>query len=602
MRVGPLVAAFTVLLVGSLPASPRILSYQGNLTTPNGPPVADGAYNMRFSLHNHPTAGALIWTETDAQVAVVRGLFSTTLGDGNPIPVAVFTSNDDLWLEVAVDLDRSSGFDPAEVYAPRQRLTAAAWATDAERLQGRAPSDFAAVAHTHAWGDIAAGAPNIPPVALLEAQPDVLYISNDRPASTVLNLSQSYDPEGGPLSYRYQGRFVQRGLPPPPWSEPATRTVVFAESGDHLIAGWVRDDRGAVQRSEALVSVLAFASTVVDSPGNVGEWPSLRMVEGLPAIAYFKRETSDLMYVRAGDAVGASWGTPITVQDAGSVGFFADMTVVDGRPAIAYRDNTLPGLRYIRALDSTGDQWPLTPVTIEAGSGAGTDVSLAIVDGRPAVAHWHQGAGRLRYARANDATGAAWAAPTTLEATGIDAQPSLAVVNGHPAIAYRGSDGRLKYVRALDITGAAWGAPVHPEPDTAWGLSMSLAVASGRPAIAYRQGDPGRLRYVRAADANGDAWATPVQPDPQLGAGTYADLDIIANRPAIAYQGPYPGALMYVRATDAAGSVWDAPLIIQDGYYPGVQPSLEEIGGRPAIAYRYNGILNNLCFVTPRRQ
>jgi len=122
--------------------SPQILSYQGSLLRPDGTPVTDGTYTMRFSIYTHATTGTLRWTETDSQVQVTNGLFSVMLGDKSPIPVTTFTSSSDLWLEVAIDLDKNGSFAGSEVYAPRQRLSGAAWAIEADRLQGHDANHF----------------------------------------------------------------------------------------------------------------------------------------------------------------------------------------------------------------------------------------------------------------------------------------------------------------------------------------------------------------------------------------------------------------------------------------------------------------------------
>jgi parallel beta-helix repeat protein len=150
-------AVIFLVLVRTGLASPQVLSYQGSVLRPDRLPVVDGAYDMRFSIHTHPTTGVLEWTETDAAVAVRRGLFSAILGDGTPLPLAVFRDVPDLWLEVEIDLSRNHSFEAGEMYAPRQRLTAAVWAIEADRLQGRQPADFAAAAHQHAAADITSG-------------------------------------------------------------------------------------------------------------------------------------------------------------------------------------------------------------------------------------------------------------------------------------------------------------------------------------------------------------------------------------------------------------------------------------------------------------
>lgn len=130
---------------------PQILGYQGTLLDDKGKPVPDGAYDMRFEIYAVETGGTSEWNETDAATTVTNGSFSTLLGDVQSFG-DLFTSPN-LWLELAVDLDDSGTFDAAEVYSPRQRMASAAWAIEADRLQGRSAADFdaayAAAGHGH---------------------------------------------------------------------------------------------------------------------------------------------------------------------------------------------------------------------------------------------------------------------------------------------------------------------------------------------------------------------------------------------------------------------------------------------------------------------
>jgi hypothetical protein len=116
-------------------AGPQILTYQGQVLGPGGTPVPESTYPMRFRLYDAVMTGTLRWTEPTEPVQVSNGLFSTILGDGSPFG-SLFSAYSNLWLEVAIDLDKSGTFAASEVYSPRQQLTGAAWAMEADRLQG----------------------------------------------------------------------------------------------------------------------------------------------------------------------------------------------------------------------------------------------------------------------------------------------------------------------------------------------------------------------------------------------------------------------------------------------------------------------------------
>ncbi len=64
------------------------------------------------------------------------------------------------------------------------------------------------------------------------------------------------------------------------------------------------------------------------------------------------QRTATSYYVRASNATGSAWGTPVLVDGAGDVGWCTSLIVADGKPALAYYDNTNFILKYIRSIDS----------------------------------------------------------------------------------------------------------------------------------------------------------------------------------------------------------------------------------------------------------
>ncbi|MDA0246480.1 MAG: hypothetical protein OT477_23990 [Chloroflexi bacterium] len=336
----------------------------------------------------------------------------------------------------------------------------------------------------------------------------------------------------------------------------------------------------------------AGAPITVVSTGNAGQYASMTTVNGNPAIAYFLgAPDNDLMYVRATDATGTAWGTPVAVQTTGTVGRFTQLLVVNGNPAIAYRNSSGSGLSYIRATDANGTTWG-TPVAI--GGAFVASVSMAIVDGRPAIAY-HDNFTSLNYVRANDADGTTWGTPVVLDSstpngTGLNA--SLAVINGNPAISYQNVEGTgsQKYIRATDTTGTTWGTAVVV--DSAGAISTGgegdLAEVNGRPTMTYQRDN--NLYYVRANDATGAAWGTPQNLAPTA---RFTSLTIVAGHPAISYFKYDTGDLRYIRASNPDGTAWN-PIVEVDNAVTSVgrYSQLEIIAGHPAIAYQDETILD----------
>jgi hypothetical protein len=381
-------------------------------------------------------------------------------------------------------------------------------------------------------------------------------------------------------------------------------TAVYSQAGQYLATGWVQDDDGAYNVAQTLITARAYrfhTPVTADNYQSALEHASLAIINGHPAIAYHDDVARDLRYVRAGDTSGTTWGTPIIIESTNFVGEYASLTTVDGHPAIAYYDSTNGDLKYIRAEDASGSTWPLPGNTVDSAANVGLYASLAIVEGRPAIAYYDSSYNDLRYIRANDATGISW--PSGLDPVdGPDAvgrYASLAVVNGRPSIAYRDDDHTaLKYTRADDALGASWTFSVTVDNAANVGEHASLAVVDGHPAIAYYDSTNDDLKYVRAEDASGTTWGTPLILDSPGDVGEYASLAVVDGRPAVAYYDATNLDLKYIHARDAVGETWGPSLVLSSDGEVGESVSLTEIDGRPAIAY-YDDTNWDMRFIIP---
>jgi hypothetical protein len=117
MKTLNVLASILLLLVASaaFAAGPNLLSYQGQVLTAGGAPVANGIYPAKFEFFTTAVAGSSLWSETGT-IATTAGLFTHTLGSITAIPTSVFTGNPGVWLEVTVN---------GQMQAPRTQLTSA---------------------------------------------------------------------------------------------------------------------------------------------------------------------------------------------------------------------------------------------------------------------------------------------------------------------------------------------------------------------------------------------------------------------------------------------------------------------------------------------
>jgi len=363
-------------------------------------------------------------------------------------------------------------------------------------------------------------------------------------------------------------------------------SLAFDADGDPAIAYYDCDDadlRFAYGVYDPFLGVYDWERETVDAEGEVGAWASLAFNDaGKPAVAYYQQVDDTTGNLKFAERVG--WY--IETVDSGPVSCGGtSLAVVNGNPAISYPYVVL-GLVYVRANDKNGDTWG-TPVRVDTARHVGQYSSLAVVAGNPAISYYCENNGDLKYVRANDTCGYTWGPPVVVDSDmDVGRYTSLVVVNGKPAISYYDSSyNDLKYVRANDATGASWGTPVVVDAVGCVGETASMAIVSGRPAISYFVNIDGDLRYVRASDANGDGWGRPVTVDSEGCAGLYASMAVVNGNPAISYHELDEGLVKYVRSLDAVGFSWGTPVVLGATYNPMSTRMLAVINGRPAVAY-----------------
>jgi hypothetical protein len=81
-----------LLVSAALAEVPKMINYQGKITTPAGA-LVDTSVQMIFTIYDDSTSGNTLWADTISSVSVQKGIFSVLLGSGNPIPDTVFDGN-----------------------------------------------------------------------------------------------------------------------------------------------------------------------------------------------------------------------------------------------------------------------------------------------------------------------------------------------------------------------------------------------------------------------------------------------------------------------------------------------------------------------------
>jgi hypothetical protein len=342
------------------------------------------------------------------------------------------------------------------------------------------------------------------------------------------------------------------------------------------------------------VDLAPIIMTIDSSTNDVGQWNSLAVVDGHPAVSYYDATAQALLYQRANDAVGSSWGTPIVVDIAtGNAGRFSSLAVIDGRPAIAYQSDVV---RYVRANDAQGASWAAS-IDVGLGNANFPDHTLIIADGFPAI-----GIGG-RFVRATDAQGAAWDTPLTGIATGRFGH--YAVIGGIPSHAgARFSPFEVIFSRGTDAQATGWSAGTIVQVAASFTAQIPREV-DGLPAVGYVEGGGGSglLRFTRATNAAGTAWGTPivVAGSSLIGnPGRDIDLEVFGTIPSFA-RVTTSNVLQYIESNDAQGSSWGSPTDLDNTVTVGSWVSMAEHLESRAFTYydTDNGDLRYAFFPTP---
>lgn len=253
------------------------------------------------------------------------------------------------------------------------------------------------------------------------------------------------------------------------------------------------------------------APVILDSTD--GDYPSLFVVNGFPAVSYYDVSNRDLKFVRAADANGASWNTPSIIESGSNdIGASSVLRVVNGKPAIAYTDNTSFTLKYVIASNASGSTWGAKMSISNAGL-VSSGIGFESISEKPAITYINKSSGAINYIIAGDASGVAWNIPVQLGTISCTS-PNLFIVDGSPAVTADSASGVI-YARATDAAGSTWES-LHSFK------SANPTENLGKPSGAYINGYPmvvTNFPYIfRASNSTGSNW-------------TNFDINWIAVRP-----------------------------------------------------------------------
>jgi len=199
----------------------------------------------------------------------------------------------------------------------------------------------------------------------------------------------------------------------------------------------------------------------ITSTTNI-QFTSINMVAGYPAVIYGRYSERRLYYIRASDSLGSTWGSPVAISSSTGSNdrnfYFPSFNIINNRPAVAWHRNgpAFGDLMYCRAADSIGSSWGTVQALDTAGN-VGSYPQLFNVHGQPAISYIGSSGKNINYIRSTDSAGSSWGTIIALDSTTSgNAAFAAFITNGKPALFYNVNDDQF-FVTASDSTGSSWG-------------------------------------------------------------------------------------------------------------------------------------------------
>ncbi|MCB1186092.1 PKD domain-containing protein [bacterium] len=593
----PLTVPFTA--AGSSDVDGVIVNYSWDwddtTTTDSG---ADPSVTHTFSNPGSYSVEVTV-TDNDGSSDTDTIVITVSSGGSNQAPTAFFTADTTSYTGVPLTVT----FNPAGSSDPDGNIVRYDWDWEGDGLFDATSFTNATVQHTYTVfaeynpvlvvtdnenatdSHTVAILPDIPPVADIVTSPN----PSGTGVTVTVDASGSDDPGGSITKFEFDldgnGSYeTDNGTNP-------VATTSFGSTGDYILRVRITDNDNNQDTAQVTHQVRIAELITVTTAGSPATRIKADIIGGNPAIIYYDASGQDLKYVRATNTSGTSWGSPVTVAFTGDVGRNAHLVEANGRPAVCYNNNS-GGLFYLRADDATGANWTETN-KVEVYSGSVSDCEMEVISGNPAICYIDNAANATKYVRASNADGSSWGTVRTVNSGGTNGGgvPSLAVVNGMPAVAFfywNGAAG-VKYRRASDVDGASWGSTVTIASNASVNDSYdnpSLLVINGNPAISYESRAGSDIVYKRATDANGTSWGS------QVNVATNDDNTVSSllwsnSLPFVAYFENNANQVRMAWGSDASGTAFDATDLVDTGDN---DIDTIEVGGNPFIVYFNGGV------------
>lgn len=359
---------------------------------------------------------------------------------------------------------------------------------------------------------------------------NIVDTTADAPATVRFDASASTDPDGEIVNYFWDfdgDRDFDLTTDGP------SASYEYTEAGTYNVTLTVEDDDGSFKSASNEMVVPGWTRFRYSDPDVYIENVAIAQINGKAALAW--RESTNgsmvdsrIMYVPALDNSGTRWLQPRLVSTGNYAWGVADIGLVEanGKPAVAWYDKETHNLMYAQAADGFGSSWQ-APVTVDSDTGSPDHLRLKIrmINGRPGIAYAHEGGDAylhtLSYVSSADDDGHVWNRRSDLEKNYFFLNFrnynqnffDLLDVENHPAICwYRAGIGSVdvEYKRANDADGSNW--PYQATRITSAGVlagchmgTLQPAGNTPRPVIMYLE-ESGSVNWTKSRDSVGSTW------------------------------------------------------------------------------------------------
>lgn len=364
-------------------------------------------------------------------------------------------------------------------------------------------------------------------------------------------------------------------------------SYVFTPSdvGPFYIHVYVYSEAGEYEMNGTLGPIIPWNKNVVDdtTSGYLGFFSAMTFTGGRPGCFYQCFDEGDVYFAYSDDETGmGAWKTyPVDVGLSWS-GDYLNAGVIGDKPAVAHYDDESSVIEFAMCTTADGSgAWNNSEIAVDSWY----DPSIAEVDGRPAVA-FGRSDDRLCFAinSSSDGSGTWNVYNVTPTAIGAYYTSLMTLADGRPAIAFNSHiHSTVSFAVCSTVDGSGvWS--VSTLANSSAYPSSSAALIDGRPAVVTMQNDDYPYYYINSEPDGSGAWSSyrisSVKTD------TYISLELIDGKPTVLFEDSSNNIYLARGIADDGAGVWSYQLVFREGRLRS-NSVLGWVNSKPALVFMH---------------